>query len=183
MSFPATADIWMMVLIALNLVAIVACIVWIRLRSSRQKRKIALINATILEYVGRSGVKVKVNSVSLGSKDHYTAFIESEPMKQFRLSHIIELTLREHVAKTCKLKLDKIYWRFPIKEAAQQDATKAVKPAQHDDYINEGLVRYKDLPKADVSEIPWEQFQELSLTTTDSPVTAETTQQEGKRAG
>lgn len=157
-----TTEHLMLALLALNVIAILACVVWFKKRTRRKQKRIARINASILEYFDRSGIKVKVGSVSLQDNGEFTAFVESEPMKQFRLSHIIEMTLREHIAKTCRLQLEKIYWRFPIAEKPQD---KTAKPRDEtDDYINEGLVRYKDLPKSEVSEISWELFQELSVT-------------------
>lgn len=171
MNLPAAlnADYVMIALLAVNVLAILAYLVWLKKRTRRKQKNIARINAAILEYFSRSGVPVKVGSVSLHDNGLFTAFVESEPMKQFRLSHIIEMTLREHIAKTCKLRLEKIYWRFPIVEKPQD---KAAKPKDEtDDYINEGLVRYKDLPKSEVSEISWELFQELS--TVETPKTEE----------
>jgi hypothetical protein len=88
-------------------------------------------------------------------------------MKQFRLSHIIEIALRDHVRKSCGMELDKVYWRFPIKVVPRDAATGNTEPAKRiegaDDYINEGLVHYKDLPKPEATEIPWEKFEEASV--------------------
>lgn len=142
-----------------------ACLAITHIKAKRQQRQIILLNTTIRDYFRHSGVEVSVDSVKLGKESSFTAFVESEPMKRFRLSHIIEMTLRAHIAKTCNLALDKIYWRFPIREAAATAAgTDPGKPAdkQGDDYINEGLVHYRHLPKVDVQEIPWEKFEKFT---------------------
>jgi hypothetical protein len=87
-------------------------------------------------------------------------------MKRFRLSHIIEMTLREHVRKTCNLELDRIYWRFPVKEAAPNQAStvgeEALKKESSDEYINEGLENYRHIPQPEVTELPWETFEQMS---------------------
>jgi hypothetical protein len=124
---------------------------------------VTLLNAAIRDYFRHGGVEVEVASTRLGKEGSFIAFVESEPMKRFRLSHIIEIALREHLAKTCKINLAKIYWRFPLKEmaasvAAAETGKQSGKDA--DTYINEGLVHYRDLPKGDVQEISWEKFEE-----------------------
>jgi hypothetical protein len=106
-------------------------------------------------------------------------------MKRFRLSHIIEVTLQNHIQKNCGLELDRIYWRFPIKEASQHaftpdrpetiipaGAIEAEKKALHstDEYINEGLVPYKDVPNIEVTELSWEKFQEASTASEDPKI-------------
>lgn len=136
-------------------------------RAARCRRKIALVSQVLIEYFQKTGVEVAVGCVSLHENNRFTALVESEPMKQFRLSHIIEIALRDHVQKTCGLELDKIFWRFPIKVAARDASVAAAagenkKIAGADDYINEGLVNYKDIPKFEATEIPWEKFEEAS---------------------
>src|SRR5207302_1504855 len=91
-------------------------------------------------------------------------FIESQPMKRFRLSHIIEATVRDHVKKTCGLEVEKIYWRFPIMQAtpdAEKDKSHEGKQ-EKDEYINEGLVNYRHLPKMEATETAWETFEEIT---------------------
>lgn len=156
-------------LIILNAFVIVGFVMFRKVTTSRLQRNVDRINSAIIEYFKQTGVTVKASTVRLNSKDkeaRYTSFVESEPMKRFRLSHIIEMTLREHIARTCDLKLEKIYWRFPIRSDASRinteldEADTVTKPTPpSDDYINEGL---KELPKATVDELSWEKFQEVS---------------------
>ena len=140
----------------------------------RKARNIQAIRAVILDYFRRSGVEVSVAATDLGN-GRYTAMVESEPMKRFRLSHIIEMTLREHVRRSVNVDLDKIYWRFPVKQAHAQAAaaqaaagtqdTQAAETrpdAESDEYINEGLEHYRHIPKPEVEELPWEQFEKVA---------------------
>lgn len=144
-------------------------------KASRIGRDRAAIRNTIIDYFRRSGVEVSADCTSFDN-GLYTAVVESEPMKRFRLSHIIEMTLREHVRKNCGLELDKIYWRFPIKEATQavtvpregeatapqNGAEKKPKEEVSDDYINEGLENYRHIPKPEVTELSWETFEQMA---------------------
>lgn len=149
-------------------VALLAYLMAIKYRAIRQKRNRALVAFTIADYFRKSGVVVSVTCSAQSEAGQYTALIESEPMKRFRLSHIIEMTLIDYVRKTCGLELTRVYWRFPIKEAEQtpepgKDAEADAKPAPgSDEYINEGLVHYKYLPKVEVTETSWETFAEVS---------------------
>lgn len=185
MSFSADAVTWTLLAVVAALVAgILAFAVRGRLRTRRRQRDIVVIRATIIEYFRRSGVEVAADCTGFRENGAFIAIIESEPMKRFRLSHIIEMTVREHVYKTCGLKLEKIYWRFPIKEAAQSsagvagaisaasDAAAAANEAADgadspskelsDDYINEGLEHYRHIPKPEVEELPWESFEQVT---------------------
>lgn len=162
------------VIVAL-IIGILAYVVTVQRKAGRIKRDVAAIRHTIIDYFRRSGVEVSADCTSFDN-GLYTAVVESEPMKRFRLSHIIEMTLREHVRKNCGLELDKIYWRFPIKEATQAvtvpreaddrapandaDEKKAEEPS--DDYINEGLENYRHIPKPEVTELPWETFEQMA---------------------
>ena len=168
MSFNADAVILtLFALVAVNVVGVVAYALAVKLKAGRKVRSIAAIRFTILEYFHRSGVQVAVDCVDLG-QGRYTAIVESEPMKRFRLSHIIEMTLREHVRRNCGCELDKIYWRFPVKQAqaAAAEGGPADEQAQHDldsdDYINEGLEHYRHIPKPEVEELPWEHFEQVA---------------------
>lgn len=138
-----------------------------RAGARREQRKLAAIRAVLLDYFRRSGVEVSVSCIRLPGTGVFTAVVESEPMKRFRLSHIIEMTLREHVRKACGLELDKVYWRFPVKQAAQTAAGAAPadgKPDENsDEYINEGLEHYRHIPKPEVEELDWEQFEQAAI--------------------
>lgn len=172
MSFNADAVILtLFALVAVNVVGVVAYALAVKLKAKSKARNSVAIRATIIEYFRRSGVEVAVDCSDLGN-GRYTAMVESEPMKRFRLSHIIEMTLREHVHRNCGLDLDKVYWRFPVKQAVEQAAeqttgqiTEQAKPAgDSDDYITEGLEHYRHIPQPEVEELPWEHFEQAAGT-------------------
>lgn len=152
-------------LVAVNVLGVVAYALAVKLKASRKARNIVVIRSTILEYFRRSGVEVAVDCAELG-EGHYTAMVESEPMKRFRLSHIIEMTLREHVRRSCGFELDKIYWRFPVKQAVAGEGApadeQATRDLNSDEYINEGLEHYRHIPKPEVEELPWEHFEQVA---------------------
>jgi hypothetical protein len=161
----AAVDPVMIAIVVVNAIVIamagVMATIGIR-RARRQKRKINAVTHAIIDYFKQSGIGVAAGCVSF-SHNRFTVFIESEPMKRFRLSHIIEATLRDHVKKACGLEVEKIYWRFPIRQVAADAAGKEEKPKEDtDEYINEGLVNYRHLPKVEAEELSWENFEAVS---------------------
>lgn len=170
MSFPADAlTLTLSGLVAVLVVGILASLAAAKLKAHRLQRELAAIRNAIVEYFRRSGVTVSTDCTSLNGGATFTAMVESEPMKRFRLSHIIEMTIRDHVRKTCGRELEKIYWRFPIKEAEQAVSAQAAAGAAEekknhpsDDYINEGLEHYRHIPKPEVEELPWESFEQVA---------------------
>jgi hypothetical protein len=166
---PAQFEIPVLVLLGTALITVLGMLTYLireKRRAARGRKRLDQVCAALVEYFRKTGVGVSVGCVNLQG-DRFTAFVESEPMKQFRLSHIIEIALRDHVKKSCGVELDKIYWRFPIKVAPREAAGGNTEPGKRiegaDDYINEGLVHYKDLPKPEATEIPWEKFEEASV--------------------
>lgn len=179
---PFNADavtLTLLVLLVALLAGVVAYAAFPRRRAGRAQRDVAVVKSVIVDYFRRSGVEVSVDCIRLDN-GAFTALLESEPMKRFRLSHIIEMTLSEHVRRTCGHNLDKVFWRFPIKDATQAavpqanpgtagaqaatqaDAEEKQAEAAPDDYINEGLENYRNIPQPEVTELPWETFEEVS---------------------
>lgn len=165
---PFNADAFtlaLMALLAVLIIGIAAYAMSSRGRAGRRVREAATIRAAVIEYFRRSGVQVEAECTVLEPGGRYIVMVESEPMKRFRLSHIIEMTVREHVRKTCGVEVGKMYWRFPIKEAEHTVSTQPSekKPEQaSDEYINEGLEHYRHIPKPEVTEVPWESFEQVA---------------------
>lgn len=163
-----SVELWMLIAFIVGFFSILAYVVVLKKKMRNEKRAAIAITKHIVEYFHKTGVTVTVSCISPRRNGRYTALIESEPMKQFRLSHIIETTLRDHITKTCGMRLENIFWRFPIKEAAlaastELDAEGKGKPKEgSDEYINEGLLHYKDVPKIEVTELTWENFEEAA---------------------
>ena len=155
---------WVIASVAINVIAVAmvaAAVLKRQRRERRQKRRADAVTHAVIDYFQRTGVGVAAGCITL-NPDRYTVFIESEPMKRFRLSHIIEATVREHVKKACGAEVEKIYWRFPIAQNAVNEADEGKPVETPDEYINEGLVHYRHLPKVEVTELPWENFEQVS---------------------
>ena len=162
-----TIHLLLLLIIAVMVVGVLAYAVSVKLKARREQRKIRAITAAIIDYFRKTGVQVGANCTRLPVKKNYTAVIESDPKKRFRLSHIIEMTVLDYVRKACGVELEKIYWRFPIrKDAPEGEAGPAEgedkKAVESDEYINEGLEHYRHIPKVEATELPWEHFEQAT---------------------
>jgi len=158
-----------------------------------QQRKIdALTNAVaaaITGYFLQSHVRVAARCLAQPKEKHFLAFLDSEPHKRFRYSHIVEAVLIKHIEKTMDVHIDRVYWRFPLPEqreagshlvapdtgapSATTVAADAAAPenheaqsgaeksirAQEDEYITQGLLRAKVRNDYLVDEGSWETFE------------------------
>jgi hypothetical protein len=158
MTMTVTFDLTMLYFVGVNFLVILVYVLILKHKARREARNIRRVCNAISEYFLKSGVAVSVACHRFPHKKRYTAFVESEPMKRFRLSHIVEIALNDHVQRSCGLELDKVYWRFPVK--AEKQAGEA--PAPEDEYINEGLSNLKDLSTYEVEDSSYETFENVS---------------------
>lgn len=160
----ASTLIFYLMLGACALIFIIWGFLW--MQSTKKQRELERVKKAISSYFLKSGVSVSVQCASSEGRK-FIAFIESEPMKRFRLSHIVEITLRDYVHNLHGLELEKVYWRFPINNKQLESADADGKSTENDEYLTEGFTHYRHLPKVEVMETSWESFREAS---TDQPI-------------
>ena len=147
-----TFELTIMYFVAANVIAIIGFALHLKYQARRHQRHTRLITKVIFEYLRATAGKITVRCISPDSNKNFIAFIESEPMKQVRMSQLVEATLRDHVRATCGLELDRVYWRFIVKE-------KAAKP--NGEVVRESL-RSMVHSKYEVSDGSFEMFEEAS---------------------
>ncbi|MEW6314360.1 MAG: hypothetical protein AB1513_10060 [Pseudomonadota bacterium] len=158
----------MVIVISFLIGAAIAAIATVVVQNSARNKKLGEAKAVadvISEYFQKSRVNVAVKCLA-DPDGKLVVLIESEPLKKFRLSYIIEQTLADHVQKTTGQKIDIIYWRFPLQDKEIAEEIKAVvapppKPImEHDSYIEQGIAQVREETVYKVDEIPWENFQD-----------------------
>jgi hypothetical protein len=132
MTATITFDLSMLYFVAVNVLAILAYVLTVKYRSRRNQRNREVLTNAVVQYFKITGVEVSVRCVSLLNNKHFIAFVDSEPMKRFRLSHMIEKSLMDHISATSDLRLDTVYWRFIIRDGAGDD-----------EYIRDGMASYE----------------------------------------
>ncbi len=168
MTVTVAFNLSLLYLVAVNVIAMLGYVLVLKRRARRMERNTAAVTKAIVDYFHADGIGVAVEAIPRPGGKSYIAFVESEPMKRFRYSHIIEITLRMHVRHECGVELERIFWRFPIRGKGQA-AEAAIREMEitdsdQDEYIRQGL----DLKKErgyDIHEASWEEFEKTIIKT------------------
>jgi len=146
MTMTVTFDLTLVYFVAINITAILAYVLFVKYRARSEKREGARLSDAIFEYFEIGGSKVGVSCVRLPMRSSFSAFIEAEPLRQFRLSHLVEIALRKHLQETRGMKVGKIFWRFPI-AGASEDLLRSSNKELGDQYMDMGLERLQNQVK------------------------------------
>jgi hypothetical protein len=155
-------DLALLYLVAANVIAILGYALVLKRRAQHLEESAKAVRSAVVDYFSADGIEVAVEAIPRHGGKSFIAFIESEPMKRFRYSHIVEITLRMHVQHACGQNLERIFWRFPIrgKGRAAEEAVREMEISddEHDEYIREGLEMKKE-KGYDIHESSWEEFE------------------------
>ena len=122
------------------------------------------ITSFIAEYFSNSGAAVRVSCFKLaGGQLNFVTLIESEPLKRFRYSIILETNLISHIHETTGLVIEKIYWRFPIKPSREGIAEPDGGNAEDDTYFSDAYTLGKARGIYQVSETSWDQYENSKI--------------------
>lgn len=159
MTVTMTFDLTLLYLVAINVAAILGYTLYVKERARRLDRETKKLTAFVADYFRHSGVAVIVECLPRAGRKRYVAIIDSEPQKRFRYSHIVEISLHNHVEEVLGIELERVYWRFPIQaKQLTEGAVPADAAVPKDDYLSEGLNQLKDHPGYAIGEGSWEQF-------------------------
>ena len=147
-----TFELTMLYFVAINIIAILAYVLFLKHKARKHQRHTRRVTRAIIGYLRITNAKISVKCISLEENENFIAFIESEPMKRFRFSHLVEAALRDHVRATCELELDRIYWRFIVKE----------KIAKNNDESSRESLRSMVVSKYEISDGSLEMFEEAN---------------------
>lgn len=150
--------------LAIGLILLVTAVASAYAHAAQRRRRRAAADAhrvaqAVTEYFARSDARVGAQCHPVHGR--FLVLVESEPLKRFRYSHIVEVSLINHVEKTLGLHVDRVFWRFPlpIGTSSPQD-TADIKPSRREDeYVAEGIREAKTDPDYHVAEDSWDQFE------------------------
>lgn len=155
---------------AIILILIVAASTSVYILAGQRRQRQALANArkvaaVVVDYFAHSGAQVDAQCLPIQGR--YLVLVESEPLKRFRYSNIVEASLIGHVEKTLGLQVDRVFWRFPLpvgRPATQAaDTVDLQLRAREDEYVALGLRAAQANPDYHVVEDSWEQFEKVRL--------------------
>ncbi|MGH8720010.1 MAG: hypothetical protein ACREV0_13895 [Burkholderiales bacterium] len=130
-------------------------------RNATRKNELR-VRDTIGKCFSKSGLEVEVSCVK--RKRGLLVFIESEPSKKLRFSYIKEQALVQHVERTTGQSIERIFWRFRMKDKEEEKLTAPVStdamlaPCENDFEERKPLSARKS--DFEVGEIAWDNFAE-----------------------
>lgn len=150
--------------LAIGLILTIAAVALAYTHAAQRKQRKAASDAhrianAVTEYFVRSGAKVSVQCHP--AQGRFLVLVESEPLKRFRYSHIVEAALVNHVEKSVGLQVDRVFWRFPLPVGVVSASDTAdLKPSlREDDYVAQAIREAKTNPGYHVAEDSWDQFE------------------------
>ncbi|MEO8417464.1 MAG: hypothetical protein ABI475_01920 [Methylophilaceae bacterium] len=149
-------------IVVADIVILLTYILYIFHKKRRLNKSIENITEFITEYFRNSGAEVQVACYKVEGNNHFVIFIESQPLKRFRYSNILESNLISHIFKITGNVVEKVYWRFPVPLHNDAMTTLDGDNLSSDDlYIVEGHALAKAQAEYKVSEVSWDEFESL----------------------
>ncbi|HQS37571.1 MAG: hypothetical protein B7X73_04385 [Methylophilales bacterium 39-45-7] len=128
-----------------------------------KKRELAKATQTITEFITdyftHTGAEVRVSCYQLEGLRRFVTLIESQPLKRFRYSNVLENNLIAHIFQKTGNTVEKIYWRFPVvmhRDAMLEEAKAEVET--DDAYFLDVQNATNGSPTYKVSEASWDEF-------------------------
>lgn len=148
-------------IVAADVLLLLSYILYIFHKKRQLDKAKSAITDFITGYFNDSGAETRVTCFKLEGNNHFVVLIESEPLKRFRYSIILENNLISHIFKTTGTVVEKIYWRFPIKPSREIVAAPDGNNLADDDdaYFSDVHAWAKAQGEYQVSEVPWDQYE------------------------
>ncbi|MBA3696835.1 MAG: hypothetical protein H0W85_08810 [Methylotenera sp.] len=160
LTFTLSLDSLSLYIVAFDVLILLSYVLYLFRRKKSLENALKRISDFISDYFINSGAEVEVTSHKLPDSRHFVVMIQSQPLKRFRYSNILESNLISHTYKKTGCMIDKIYWRFPVQIQSEESLQEvAVKSLEEDLYFNEVQTLSKEQGKYNVSEASWDEFE------------------------
>lgn len=145
-------------IVVADILILLGYILYIKHRGRQLQRSIDIISQFITDYFRNSGSEVQVSCIRHTDR-RFIVMVESEPLKRFRYSNILESNLINHIYKHMGNMVEKIYWRFPVQLSKEAILGDEGADLVEDDYLIAGQAQIKQQMDYGVSEVSWEEFE------------------------
>lgn len=142
-----------------DVLALLLYVLYIFQKNRALEKSIKHISDFITDYFAHTGINVRATCFKLDGDKRFVTMIESQPLKRFRYSHVLENNLITHIYDKTGITVEKIYWRFPV--AIQRDVidADALSSRMNDDaYFIDIQEVEAGGPSYKVSEASWDEF-------------------------
>lgn len=143
-----------------DVVILLSYVLYLFHKKRKLEKSIRDITEFITEYFINAGVEVKVTCFKLEGNKRFVALIESQPLKRFRYSNVLESNLVSHILNITGNIVEKIYWRFPIQlNKHEMSAHQDTELEDDDSYFTGEVAQIKESTEYDVSEASWDDYE------------------------
>lgn len=146
-------------IVAIDIIALLSYILYIFHKNRVLEKSIRNITEFITEYFTHTGADVRVTCFKLDGYKRFVTLIESQPLKRFRYSNVLENNLISHIYQKTGNTVEKIYWRFPVEIHKDEIVAEARNEAIGDDSYFVDIEATTDASATyKVSEASWDEF-------------------------
>jgi hypothetical protein len=146
-------------IVAIDIIALLSYILYIFHKNRVLEKSIRNITEFITEYFTHTGADVRVTCFKLDGYKRFVTLIESQPLKRFRYSNVLENNLISHIYQKTGNTVEKIYWRFPVEIHKDEIVAEARNEAIGDDSYFVDIEATADASSTyKVSEASWDEF-------------------------
>lgn len=151
-------------IVAADVLILLSYVLYIFHSKRRLEKSIKDITDFITDYFLNTGADVHVRCFKIDGNRRYVTLIESQPLKRFRYSNVLESNLIGHVFKVTGNIIEKIYWRFPVQlnqntMAADARALEENNNPEDDLYFSEVRKLAASNAEYNVNEVSWDEFE------------------------
>jgi len=151
-------------IVAADVLILLSYVLYIFHNKRRLEKSIKDITDFITDYFLNTGAEVQVRCFKIDGNRRYVTLIESQPLKRFRYSNVLESNLIGHVFKVTGNIIEKIYWRFPVQlnQNTMTAHTMAVEEntnSEDDLYFSEVHKLAEPKTEYNVNEVSWDEFE------------------------
>jgi hypothetical protein len=146
-------------IVAIDIIVLLIYILYIFHKNRELEKSIKNITDFITEYFTHTGADVRVTCFKLDGYKRFVTLIESQPLKRFRYSNVLENNLISHIFQKTGNTVEKIYWRFPVEVHREEIVAEASGEAISDDSYFVDIHAATDAGSTyKVSEASWDEF-------------------------
>ncbi len=147
-------------IVAADVLILLTYVLYLFQKKRSLDNSIKKITEFITEYFMNTGAEVHVTCFKLEGRKHFVTLIESEPLKRFRYSNVLETNLISHIFKITGNVIEKIYWRFPVQIQKDSVVVEGGISQESDDlYFSDVPALAKEQTEYKVSEVSWDEYE------------------------
>jgi len=154
-----TLDSLSVYIVALDIVILLSYVLYLFHKKRELEKATQNITDFISDYFTHTGAEVRVSCYQLEGMKRFVTLIESQPLKRFRYSNVLENNLIAHIYQKTGNTVEKIFWRFPVvmhQESIMEDPKSSVE-GEDNYFLDVGSTNFKT-PTYNVSEASWDEF-------------------------